>query len=295
MKTFNKEPFVWFNPLNDYLFFKVMGEKGDEVQLLGFLNAVLGSSGKKQIESLEIMENKSFLKDTIDGKSCVLDVLAVLNDGTKVNIEVQLNNENSMDRRSLFYWSKVYSKSLKKGQDYCELPNVIAINIVDFDFPRGGGVHTCFHLREDIDTSLIFSPALEIHCINMVQWRKLKEKDVQNNPLHRWLIRFDKNSSQELVEEVVNMDSAIMAANEKMNDVLSDDEESENYWKREMARMDERGRLKYAHDEGFSEGREQGIEQGMIEIAQKLKARGHPLEEIAEVTGLSPEAIEKLD
>jgi hypothetical protein len=30
-----------YNLLNDYLFLKVMGEKGDEVQLLAFLNAVL--------------------------------------------------------------------------------------------------------------------------------------------------------------------------------------------------------------------------------------------------------------
>ncbi|MDR2069380.1 MAG: hypothetical protein LBP71_05875 [Spirochaetaceae bacterium] len=29
------------NLLNDYLFVKVMGKKGDEEQLLGFLNAVL--------------------------------------------------------------------------------------------------------------------------------------------------------------------------------------------------------------------------------------------------------------
>jgi hypothetical protein len=28
------------NPLNDFLFLKVMGEKGDEVQLLAFINAV---------------------------------------------------------------------------------------------------------------------------------------------------------------------------------------------------------------------------------------------------------------
>ncbi|MDR2717194.1 MAG: hypothetical protein LBB89_03900 [Treponema sp.] len=33
------------NPLNDYLFYKIMGEKGDEIQLLGFLNAVLGKTG----------------------------------------------------------------------------------------------------------------------------------------------------------------------------------------------------------------------------------------------------------
>lgn len=34
------------NPLNDFMFLKVMGEKGDEEQLLGFLNAVLERVGK---------------------------------------------------------------------------------------------------------------------------------------------------------------------------------------------------------------------------------------------------------
>ena len=43
-----------FDPLNDYLFIKVMGEKGDEVQLLGFLNAVLGRTGKDRFNSVEI-------------------------------------------------------------------------------------------------------------------------------------------------------------------------------------------------------------------------------------------------
>jgi hypothetical protein len=31
------------NPLNDFLFLKLMGEEGNEVQCLAFLNAVLGS------------------------------------------------------------------------------------------------------------------------------------------------------------------------------------------------------------------------------------------------------------
>jgi hypothetical protein len=37
------------NPLNDYMFLKIMGEKGDEEQLCAFLNAVLGRSGKDAI------------------------------------------------------------------------------------------------------------------------------------------------------------------------------------------------------------------------------------------------------
>jgi hypothetical protein len=53
------------NPLNDYLFLKVMGEKGDEVQLLGFLNAVLGKSGKGQLVSVEILDNNRCTGNTL--------------------------------------------------------------------------------------------------------------------------------------------------------------------------------------------------------------------------------------
>ena len=44
--------------------------------------------------------------------------------------------------------------------------------------------------------------------------------------------------------------------------------------------------------------KEQGIEQGRIkgriEVAKKMKARGMSVEEIAELTGLSPQEIENL-
>jgi len=42
------------NPLNDFLFYKIMGEKGDEVQLLGFINAVLGKTGAGRFTSVEV-------------------------------------------------------------------------------------------------------------------------------------------------------------------------------------------------------------------------------------------------
>ena len=285
------EPLPRFNPLNDFLFLKVMGEKGDEPQLLGFLNAVLGCSGKEPIESVEIFENTSFEKDIINGKSCILDVLAVLHDGTKVNIEVQLSNQYNMERRSLFYWSKVYYHSLKEGQDYRELPNVAAVNIVDYDFPHGGSVHTRFSLREDSDPSLILSPALEIHFINMVQWRKLREKDIASNPLHRWLAWFDEESPPELIAEVASMDSAIMAANERQDFVMQDEAAWRTYWSRRGAEHDRISGLNGAR----REGEEIGEEKKAVEIARKLKKMGIPVGQIAEGTGLPVGEIEKME
>jgi len=292
------EPSQRFNPLNDYLFFKVMGEKGDEPQLIGFLNAVLGRSGKELIESVEIIEDTSFEKDVIDGKSCILDVLAILQDGTKVNIEVQLSNEYNMERRSLFYWSKVYYRSLKKGQDYRELPNVIAINIVDFDYLPGENFHACFHLREDADPSIILSPVLEIHFVNMVKWRRQREKDL-GDPLHRWLTWFDKKSPPELIEEVLSMDTAIRKAYEVFGFA---NQQELNAWdterRREKASFDMGSRLSSARREGEQIGRREGEQigrqEGSIEIARNALAEGATPEFVQKITGLPSEIITKL-
>jgi len=284
--TNNHEPLPRLNPLNDFLFLKVMGEKGDEPQLIGFLNAVLGRSGKELIESLEIAENTSFEKDFIDGKSCILDVLATLQDGTKVNIEVQLSNERNMERRSLFYWSRVYSRSLKEGEDYRELPNVIAINIVDFDYLPGENFHACFHLREDADPSIILSPVLEIHFVNMVKWRRLKEKDL-TVPLNRWLTWFDEKSPPELIEEVLSMDTAIKRAYEVFGFAT---QKEFDVWdlerRREKARFDMGSRLAGA--------RREGKEEKTLEIARNALTKGLSSEMIHDITGLDMETINGL-
>jgi predicted transposase/invertase (TIGR01784 family) len=51
-------------------------------------------------------------------------------------------------------------------------------------------------------------------------------------------------------------------------------------------------------DDAFQVSKEEGIEEGMeikaMEIAQKMKNRKTPLEEIAEYTGLSLESIAEL-
>jgi len=291
METINNNTFTErLNPLNDFLFFKVMGEKGNEVQLLGFLNAVLGRSGKKSIESVEILENQSFVKDISSGKSCILDVLAVLTDGTKVNIEVQLSNQRNMERRSLYYWSKIYFESLNKGRNYRELPNVIAINIIDFSFLPEDNVHTYFNLREASNPSLILSSALEIHFINMVKWRNLVEKDIVNNSLHRWLTWFDEKSPLELVEEVVSMDSAIKAANERQTYVSQDEEARRTYWSRRKAEHDLISGLEDAREEG----RDEGQEAATLGIARNALAEGLPIEVVQKITGLELETIKQL-
>jgi predicted transposase/invertase (TIGR01784 family) len=279
------------NPLNDYLFLKVMGEKGDEAQLCAFLNAVLGRKGQDAIEFLEIIENKTITAQVIGDKTSILDVRARIGWGERVNIEVQLRNLGNMDRRSLFYWSLEFSRGMEAGQDYRESPKIIAINIVNYKFMfQVPAFHTSFHIWEDTHRDVLLTDALEIHFVDMVKFRRLAAKDIRNDPLHRWLTWFDKDSPPTLVEEVIIMDPAIQKAEEKMMYVSSDKEALRAYQMREMALSDWTSGINHARREGILEG----MLESKREIASKMKKRGIPTDQIAEDTGLSVEDIGRL-
>ena len=274
-----------FDPLNNFFFYKVFGEKGNEVQLLSFINAVLGKEGENKFVSVEILENKNFMAEIMGGKSCSLDVRAKLPNGTMVNIEVQIRDRKNMDKRSLFYLSKEFIRDLKSGQDYIILPDTIGINIVNFDFPSTKNFHSCFHLREDTEHEIILTNALEIHFLNMVKYRKQGEAKL-DDPLCRWLAWFNKNSSPKLLEEVLKMDSAIQTADERLAYITQNAEAMlvfDSYLKAECDRTSE---IDFAFDKGG--------EKKSKEIAGRALAAGLSPEVVQEITGLDLDIINKL-
>jgi len=268
-----------------------MGEKGSEEQLLAFLNAVLGRAGNERLQSVEILEDRAITPDILGDKASVLDVRARTGDGARVNIEVQLRNVGDMDRRSLFYWSREYTKQIKAGEDCIGLPNVIAINIVDFEYVPSRDFHACFHLWEDAEKDLMLTDALEIRFIDMVKFRRLYNNKARagsffDNPLHRWATFFDKNSPEELIEEVVKMDAAIQKAQERIAIVTQDESALRAYEMREKAILDWNSAVGYHTREARKE-RE-------IEIAHKLKADNIPVEQIIKYTGLTEKQVNEL-
>ncbi|GHV25427.1 hypothetical protein FACS189498_3640 [Spirochaetia bacterium] len=226
------------NPLNDYLFMKAFGEKGDEAQLLAFLKSILARTGRDDIVDLEILEDKTLTAEVIGDKTSILDTRCHTNKGDYVDIEVQLNDLHNMDKRSLFYWGKQYVKNMDAGDTYNSLPNIIAINIVDFDYIKLEDFHTSFHLREDNSTDYVLTDAIEIHFINMVKFRRLKNKDIKNDALVRWLTYLDETTPPKIIEEVVKMDTAIEKTNERYDFLSQDKETLHRYHLRQIGQMD---------------------------------------------------------
>jgi predicted transposase/invertase (TIGR01784 family) len=284
---------------------------------------------------VSIVENKAFAAEIIGGKACVLDLRALLANGAKVNIEVQLRNLGNMDRRSLFYWCREFISGINSGQDYAELPEVIAINIIDFEFMPGiNEIQTSFHLWEDQHKDKMLTDALEIHFVNMFNFRRLKEKDIINNPLHRWLTFFSKETDEETIKKIIAMDTAIGKAQEKVAYVSRDAETLRLYNMRELALMDYVSGINHARREGMQEGMAIGEQKGKVigkqegmvigeqkgmaigkqegmaigeqkgiaigkqealsEYVFKLSGKGRSIEEISELTDLSVEEVNEV-
>jgi predicted transposase/invertase (TIGR01784 family) len=117
----------------------------------------------------------------------------------------------------------------------------------------------------------------------MVKFKRLQGKDIKNNSLHRWLSFFDKDTPEDVLKEVLSMETAIMKANEKISFLASDREAMRLYEMREMALSD------------FTSGINNARRESAIEIAKRLLKRGTPVEHVAEDTGLDVPTINQLE
>ena len=53
--------------------------------------------------------------------------------------------------RSLYYWAKLYSSQLDKGESYLELQPTISINLINFDLTKNENFHSAYGIKEEIE------------------------------------------------------------------------------------------------------------------------------------------------
>ena len=78
-----------YKPTNDYVFSRIFGYKKNWELLKDLLEAILTDI---QIKKIELVKQYTLDKETIKDRGAILDVLAVLNDDTTVNIEMQMTD-----------------------------------------------------------------------------------------------------------------------------------------------------------------------------------------------------------
>ncbi len=273
------------SPKIDLVFQRLFGEVGNEKITKRFIEKVLD----EKIDQLDLSKNPILRREKRGGKLGILDVLVEVNGKEKVNIEMQVVKKQDIKERILYYWSRLYIKGIKEGEEYQKLDRTIIILITDFliNGLEELEYHTEWKIIEEKGRKIILTDKLEIHIIEL---EKIKGKEKEEGELLDWLFFID-NPESERVKVAMKENEELKEANEKLSQ-MSEEEELQRFaeW-REKAIRDEAS----SRASGLQEGKEQGKIEKTKEIAKKMLKEKLEISLIGKLTGLSEEEIRKLE
>lgn len=273
------------DPKMDFVFKNIFGSEKNSKILISFLNATL--KPKDLITSVEI-KNTDLNKGYIEDKFSRLDVKATTSNEEIINIEIQLKNEYNMIKRSLYYWSKLYSEQLNEGEDYSILKRTICINILNFKYLKTRKFHSAYRLKE-IYSNEELTDVAEIHFIEIP---KLEDCYDEKDMLVPW-IEFLKDPESEKVRNLEMSIEEIRQAKDELIKMSNDDTQRELYEMRAKTLKDKISALNEAERKGIQKGIQEGEKKKAIEIAKSL-LDVLDVQTISLKTGLSVDEINKL-
>lgn len=306
MKTNQKLGKTKILPLsNDYVFKRIFGKGGNERILKSLLEAII----RIKIKSIEV-QNPEIPKENINDKLSILDIKAVINENTIIDIEMQVGNVEAIERRLVVYSSKLIASDIKVAEDYINTKDTIVICIVNDNITKRNSYLSVAKLKYDEQEEIrkvdmgykiedkYLTEMIKYYIIELGKFKRKKPKVA--DLLEKWLSVI--GGDEEMMDECKKENGAIKEAIEQLEVLSADKEEREKYEAREKAiisyKMElyasiERGRRE-GEAIGRKEGEKKGREESKKEIANKLMKENISIEVIQKVTGLTKEELENI-
>ena len=278
-----------YPPKMDIIFQAIFGEVGSENITKDFLEKIL----KRKIEKISLDKNPILRRELKDDKLGVLDIVTELDGKEKCNIEMQLIDKNNIIERMLYYWSKMYTRQIKAGDDYKKLEKTIVILIADFNIKGLEEVeyHSTWKIIETNSVKkLILTDKFELDIIELL---KIKGRENEKDQLLDWLV-FLENPESERVTRKMEENENLKEAVEKLDRISEDEKMQRIIELREKAIRDEHAIYDKGLDDGIEEGKAKGAREKQIEIAKSMLKENMDIEIIIKITGLTKQEIEKL-
>ena len=305
MKTSTYQPVGrYINLMFDRGFKRVFGKPANKDILIAFLNEVIPD---RHIVDLEYLNTEKEGLSPFSKKS-IFDVQCLIDDGSRIIIEIQKANQDNFCDRAVYYASLPVLDQLEMGEEYRLVP-IIIISILNFTLPHEideGRIRTSYTIREDASGERL-SNVLQFIFLELGNFKK--SEDELDNDTEKWY--FCLLNMHKLAERPAVMKAAIFERLFQVAEVEAlPQKDKENYIKDMTTERDIINQREFARKEGLAQGIAQGLEQGKAkglvegeakgkaesqrEIAKNLAALGMDPATIAKATGLSEEEVRGL-
>jgi predicted transposase/invertase (TIGR01784 family) len=277
------------SPLYDYVFSEIFGNQKNIDITTSFLKTLLDIP-ENEYDRLTVVSpilRKLFRTE----KSGVVDMKLSTKSGKIIHIELQVEKRSNMRNRIVYYSSRLIGDQLRWGEDYSELHQVISIVICNHNLLEEEDSYiNIYELSNEENRS--FTNLMRVIILELPKLPETIDRAVW--PWLKFLKCTKKEEYEMLALKYPELEKPVFCA-KKMSlwDKWKDIRFHKNLWKVDERMLFEQARID-GHAQGVAEGRKEGLNEGKLEIAGKMKKAGHPINEIAEFTGLPLEAIERL-
>ena len=294
---------IYLNPLTDFGFKKLFGEEPNKDLLISFLNTLLPE--QHQISELSYTKNEYQGISAADRK-VIFDLNCMSPSGERFIVELQRVKQIYFKDRSLFYSTFVIQEQAKRGDWNYKLAAVYTIGILDF-------------LMDDHEQDVLYHAQLKdqhnrlfydkLNFIYLVLPRFNLQAHELSTLQEKWLYAFKhlhelEKIPSELQENIFQRLFAIAQVAQLPSAERQVYENSLKDYRDFMSAQDtahlegyqegiEEG-LEKGKQLGIEEGKQMGFEEGKRETARRLLAKGMSVELVAELVGLSLEAVQAL-
>jgi len=286
MTELNIKKAKYINPYTDFGFKRLFGVEANKDLLIDFLNQLLPD--KHQIKDL-VFKNVENTPDLPEERKAIFDIHCVSISGERFIVEMQKAKIKYFKDRAIFYITFPVREQADKGDWNFKLNPIYYIALLDFEYEKRDEEKKIFPkfrrdvMLMDIEDNKVFFDKLRFTFLQMPAFDK-EEKDLVTH-YDKWCYFLQNLENMENIPEILHEDIFEKAFKTAEIANLSKAE-----YKKYVDSLDA-----YREIKGVTENAiEEGWNAAKIEIAKEMIKENFPIEQIARITKLSSEMIDKL-
>ena len=291
----------YINPYTDFGFKKLFGTEMNKDLLMSFLNALFNGR-KQEITDVQYL-NAEQLGMGYGDRRAVFDVYCMTSDGSRFIVEMQKAEQEYFKDRSIYYSTFAIREQAVKGKEWnYHLEDVYTVGVLNFVFPNGEypSDSFCHEIKlTDVEDNHVFYDKLTFLYLEMPKFTKTE--DELETMFDKWMFVLH-NLGRLLDRPKALQDRVFQKLFEQAEIAHYSESERRQYFESQKEYWDNYSIMTTALNKGLRQGRAEGRAEGLAEgeakanreNARRMKAKGYAIHDIAEVTGLSEEEIERL-
>ena len=243
------------------------------------------------LENIEIKNSEHIVNHKKD-KKMISDIIVDIQNKT-INIEMNKDYYEGLFFKNDAYLEKIVAGFYNDGEDYYGRTSIIQINFDNFNYFKQNKEIYKFVYKDECGVEFPENP-IKYHIDLDYIYKKCYNKPVVNlSKFERYCLLL-KAETKEFADNIAGDDKIMKKVSEKLKELNSDEKMIGLYDAEKEAEKVKRTIEKGAEQRGFDRGKNEGIAQTQVEIAQSMLNKNLDVNLIKELTGLTIEEISSL-